>query len=456
MRILLISSNITMSPYPVYPLGVSMIAGALTAAGHEVRQFDFLQQNKSMDAIAQEIKQFNPELIGISVRNIDNVNFMNKQYYIEVVKNIVEKIREVSRSKVIMGGAGFSLIPELILEETGADYGIVGEGESLVVNFADNAARGIYPAERLIGPETRLFGTEIPSAKYDEQLMEYYLHSGNIISVQTKRGCTYKCVYCSYPLLEGSKIRQRDPCSVVDDIELLFNKHKAKYIFFIDSVFNDNGGAYLGVIKEMLRRKISVPWTGFFRPRGLTDEIVEMMIRTGLIAVEIGSDAPSDITLKRLGKTFSFQDIVECNNLFARHGVATSHYFMFGGPGETEETVHEGIKNILSLQKCVVFIFMGIRILPDTLLARLAVNEKLIATDDGLLHSVYYISPGVDKKWLEETLTNAFAGVRHCVFPPDAIDDSLRVLHKMGYTGTLWDMLLDRDSTRRRNRNAAK
>ncbi len=456
MRILLISSNIAMSPYPVYPLGVSMIAGALTTAGHEVRQFDFLQQNKSMDAIAQEIKQFNPELIGISVRNIDNVNLMNEQYYIEVVKNIVEKIREVSGSKVIMGGAGFSLIPGLILVETGADYGIVGEGESLAVSFANNAARGIYPAERLIGPETRLSGAEIPSAKYDEQLMEYYLHSGNIISVQTKRGCTYKCVYCSYPLLEGSKIRQRDPASVVDDIGLLFNKHKAKYVFFIDSVFNDDGGAYLGVIKEMLRRKISVPWTGFFRPGGLTDEIVEMMKQTGLIAVEIGSDAPTDITLKRLGKTFSFQDIVECNDLFARHGVATSHYFMFGGPGETEETVHEGIKNILSLQKCVVFIFMGIRILPDTLLARFAVNEKLIAPDDGLLHSVYYISPGVDKKWLEETLTNAFAGVRHCVFPPDAIDDSLRVLHKMGYTGTLWDMLLDRDSTRRRNRNAAK
>ena len=91
MRILLISSNIAMSPYPIYPLGVSMIAGALTTAGHEVRQFDFLQQDKSMDAIAQEIKQFNPELIGISVRNIDNANLMNEQFYIEVVRDIVKK-----------------------------------------------------------------------------------------------------------------------------------------------------------------------------------------------------------------------------------------------------------------------------------------------------------------------------------------------------------------------------
>ena len=114
MKILLISSNIAMTPYPIYPLGVSMITAALTAAGHEVRQFDFLQQKNSMDALGQDIKRFGPELIGISVRNIDNVNLMNEQYYIEIVKNIVKKIREVSNVKVILGGAGFSLIPDYI------------------------------------------------------------------------------------------------------------------------------------------------------------------------------------------------------------------------------------------------------------------------------------------------------------------------------------------------------
>lgn len=456
MRILLISSNIAMSPYPIYPLGVSMIAGALTTAGHDVQQFDFLQQNKSVDAIEQEIEQFNPELIGISVRNIDNVNLMNEQYYIEVVKDIVKKIREVSMSKVILGGAGFSLMPDLILQETGADYGIIGEGESLVVNFANNAARGIYPEERLIGPETRLVGADIPSANYDEQLMEYYLRSGNIISVQTKRGCTYKCVYCSYPLLEGSKIRQRDPWSVVDDIELLFNKHKAKYIFFVDSVFNDDEDAYLDVIKEMIRRKVSIPWTCFIKPKGLNDEIIELMKQTGFVAAEIGSDAACDVTLKKMGKSFSFHDVIGCNDLLVKHGIATSHFFMFGGPGETKETVLEGIENIKSLKKSIICIFMGIRILPKTALARIAINEKIISREDGMLKPTYYISPAIDKKWLEETLTEAFSKMRHCIFPPDAIDDSLRVLHKMGYVGTVWDMLLAREATRRRKRDAAK
>lgn len=451
MKILLISSNTTVSPYPVYPLGISMIAGALTSAGYEVRQFDFLHQNSSMDSLIEEMKRFKPDLIGISIRNIDNVNLMNEQYYIKDVKDIVRKIRKISDRKIILGGGGFSLLPELILKETGADYGIIGEGELLMVNFANNASKGIYPKEPLIGSKTWLKGNEIASAKYDDQLIEFYLQSGNIASIQTKRGCTHKCIYCSYPLLEGSNIRQRAPSSVVDDIELLVNKHKAQYIFFVDSVFNDNEGAYLSLLEEMIRRKINIPWTGFFKPKGLNDEIIKLMKKTGLIAVEFGSDAACDTTLRKLEKGFLFKDIVECNDLFVRHGIAISHYFMFGGPGETKETIIEGIENIKSLKQCVIFIFMGIRILPNTSLAQISLKEKILSSDNEMLEPVYYISPEIDKNYLEKTLTEAFANIRHCIFPPDTFDDRIRILHKLGYAGTLWDMLLHSKATRRQH-----
>jgi radical SAM superfamily enzyme YgiQ (UPF0313 family) len=435
---------------------VSIIAAALTKAGHEVRQADFLVQNSSLEAIAAEARAFGPDLVGISVRNIDNVNLLHEQYYILNVKHIVSAVREVSQAKVLLGGAGFSLIPELILKETGADYGIIGEGEVLAVEFANNAACGVYPEERLIGSRMRLPGDQIQSALYDERLLEFYLHSGNIASVQTKRGCLYNCVYCTYPILEGSALRRRPPAAVVDDIEVLRDKFKTKYLFFVDSVFNDDEGAYLEVVDEMIRRKVSIPWTGFFTPRGLNDEIVERMKKTGFVAAEVGTDASSDTTLKRMGKQFTFKDVTECNDLFVRHEIATSHFFMFGGPGETVETVHEGIRNILGLQKCVSFIFMGIRILPGTPLARLAVKENLIAPEDGLLHPVYYLSPAVDKQWLEETLTKAFENVRHCVFPPDKMDNSLQVLHKLGYTGPMWDLLLPGKKPRERVRHGAK
>lgn len=456
MKILLISSNTAVSPYPLYPLGLSVIAGALTKAGHDVRQFDFLQMDSSLDALGQEIEGFKPELVGISIRNIDNVNLVNERYYIETVKNIVKKIKEVSSAKVVLGGAGFSLIPEPILKETGADYGVIGEGERLMTDFANNAAKGIYPERPLLGPVTGLSGTDMSSAKYDERLMGYYLHSGNIVSIQTKRGCTHQCVYCTYPLLEGYDIRKREPRLVVDDMELLRDKYNTKYIFFVDSVFNDDDGAYLDLINEMVRRKVNIPWTGFFKPNGLNDEVVKLMKETGLAAVEIGADAACDLTLKKMGKSFKFKDIIECNDLFSRHGVAASNFFMFSGPGENKETVIEGIENIKGLNKAINFIFMGIRILPNTPLAQIAIREGVIPANQEMLKPIYYLSPSIDRKWLEETLTAAFANVRHCIFPPDAMDNGLRMLHKMGYTGTLWDKLLPGENSRQRKRHAAK
>jgi hypothetical protein len=85
---------------------------------------------------------------------------------------------------------------------------------------------------------------------------------------------------------------------------------------------------------------------------------------------------------------------------------------------------------------------------------RIALNENLISSDDGLLRPTYYISPAVDKIWLEDTLTKAFADVRHCVFPPDAMEGSLQMLHKLGYTGPLWDLLITGQRTRKRKADA--
>lgn len=453
MRVLLISSNVAESPYPIYPLGLSMIAGGLSSAGHEVRQMDYLRESSSLDAIERVLLEFDPGLVGISIRNIDNVNFMNNQCYIGHAGDIVRKIKSVSPVKVILGGAGFSLMPEQILKATGADYGVVGEGEAVVVEFADNAERGIYPKEPLMMQKNRLCGLEIPGARYDDSLMEFYLKNGNCASVQTKRGCTSRCVYCSYPLLEGQAIRTRDIGAVLDDLEMLRDRHKCKYVFLVDSVFNDDGDEYLELVREMIRRDVQLPWTGFFKPRGIDDTAVKLMKQAGLIGVEIGSDAATDTTLKRLGKNFTFEEIRKFNDMFADNGIPCAHFYMFGGPGETAETVSEGIANILSLKNCVVFIYAGIRILPNTPLEQLALKEGVITTGTNLLEPVYYFSPSVDAEWMQETLKESFSNVRHCIYPPDSMDGSLTMLHELGHTGILWDLLL---TGRKRKRNAGK
>jgi radical SAM superfamily enzyme YgiQ (UPF0313 family) len=228
----------------------------------------------------------------------------------------------------------------------------------------------------------------------------------------------------------------------VDDVETLVNLHQAKFIFFTDSVFNDSKGRYRAVVDEMARRGLQIPWTAFFKPSAeLDDDIIERMRQTGLKAAEIGSDAPSDTTLRGIGKDFTFADVDRCNSLFLDHGVATAHYFMFGCPRETPQSVVEGIANIMSLKKTVIFVFMGIRILPRTGLARIALREGLIESGQSLLEPVYYLSRAVDRPWLESTLKHAFTGVRHIVFPPDAMDAKLHFLFKLGHAGPLWDTL---------------
>ncbi len=451
MRVLLICANVARSPYAVYPLGMGMIAGSLRNAGHEVQQFDFLQSDMSLDALGAAIKESGAGIIGISIRNIDNVNLLNEKRYIEVLGNIMERIRQETDAPVVLGGSGFSITPEAILREAGADYGIVGEGESLMAEFVANAARGVYPEDRCIRASSLLDGGEIRSPDYDSRLMEFYLEKGNIASVQTKRGCSQACVYCSYPVLEGSAVRCRDPKNVVDEIQILMEKHNAGHLFFTDSVFNDDQGRYLEVVREMKRRGVAIPWTAFFRPEGLDDEVVELMAQTGLASAEIGADAASDTTLRKLGKSFLFQDVVECNDLFGRHGIATAHFYMFGSPGETRETVLEGIANIRNLQRTVSFIYMGLRILPGTALARIAQREGLLSGEHELLESVYYIAPGIDREWLEATLAEGFSGLRHCVFPPDLLDSSLQFLYKLGHAGFAWDMLIP-DGKRSRGR----
>ena len=443
MKILLIASNIAESPYAVFPFGISIIANGLIKDNHNVKQYDYLQNGKNLKSLSDIINKFKPELIGISIRNIDNVNILNEQNYLSAVQDIIQVIRPIYTGKIILGGSGFSLVPKPILSITGADYGIIGEGENEIRSFVNNMEKGILPLEKLIYAKSNK-NTPMLSGFYTKEILNFYLKHGNMAPVQTKRGCLNKCVYCTYPFLEGNFIRNRSTKSVIKDIKMLTEEFNAKMIFFTDSVFNDSEGNYINLLNEMKKQNVNVPWTAFIRPAGLNESDVQLMKETGLIAAEIGADAATDITLKRMGKNFIFNDIVSTCKIFDDFQISSALYYMLGGPGETKETVIQGIKNIKSIKKAVSFIFMGIRILPNTPLAITARRENIIQQDDDLLNSTYYISPNIEKKWLEQALTEGFENVRNCLFPPDSHESLLKVIHKLGYSGLMLDKFISR------------
>ena len=125
----------------------------------------------------------------------------------------------------------------------------------------------------------------------------------------------------------------------------------------------------------------------------------------GLFAAELGTDATSDTTLKGMGKPFSWEEVRRCHDLLVQVRVACGHFVIFGGPGETADTLQEGLDNIAALTSGVVFGFSGIRVYPGTPLQRQAIAEGVIAATDDLFKPVYYTAPGLDKEWMDRAVT---------------------------------------------------
>jgi lipid biosynthesis B12-binding/radical SAM protein len=444
MKVLLISSNNATSPYPVYPLGCAVIAEALQCAGYETELFDLMPAGEDYNLLREKIHSFRPDVIGISIRNIDNVNILEEKSFLKIPSEITEIIHsEFPGTPVVLGGSGFSIMPERILDFVQADFGIAGEGEDIFIRLLKKIEAGIKPREKIYRSTSPLYNSDIHGALYSRNLVSFYSEKGSILPLQTKRGCLNHCLYCTYPFLEGRTLRCRPPEDVIRDMKFLRDEMNADYIFFTDSVFNDRSGEYLKIIEAIEKENIDLPWTAFFQPDpNLNRDLILRMSDAGLHSVELGPDAASDTTLKAIGKHFTFADVLRCNELFAAENIPVANYFMMGGPGENRRTAEEGVENIRSLTMSVSFVFLGIRILPGTPLYKVALNQKIISEDSDIINPHYYFSPEVDREWLEKYLDETLGKIKNCVYPPNSMDSGIQILRKMGYRGNLWELMI--------------
>ena len=427
MKILLLSSNRCDDPFLVYPLGMSVIAQALTEAGHCVRQMDVLVSG--LTGIEQELQQNTFDLIGISIRNVDLVNSRNQNpNLVQSTRDVAKLCRQYSSAPLCLGGAGFSLLPDAIMKETGADYGIVGEGEDAAVFLAERL-RSHEQADRLLS---------MPCARqrpalYDDTILDFYYKKTHMIPIQTKRGCACKCVYCTYPALEGSKIRYREMDDVINQIDFYHRKYPEAIFSFVDSVFNDPCGQYRIFLDRLFQTCGKVPFDCFTTPWNLKDQDIELLHQCGMVLTDVGLDAGSDTTLKGMGKNFLFSTAEHCVKRMLELGVGVTCSVMIGGPGETYETIKEDIANLSRLEPAVVGIFSGVRILPRTRLYEIAKQRGMIPEDWNGITSLYFWENGLDPEVIHQMLLEAFSQKRTVLYPPDKMNHMLRTIHKIGY-----------------------
>ncbi|HEX9607725.1 MAG TPA: radical SAM protein [Gemmatimonadaceae bacterium] len=408
-RVLLVSTNRERQPYPVVPNGLACVASALDAAGHRVRFVDLCFVKDPVASARAAARAFRPDIIGVSVRNIDNSDAIALRHYTPEARDVLLALREATpAAKVIAGGAAFGVAPEALFRDLAVDYAVAGDGERASVALVDALCSGAA-IEALPGLVRERNGTvvftppgedadldSLPSPALHRWIdLARYQRHGATIPIQTKRGCVYKCVYCTYRNVEGWGYRTRDPELVADEIEELKVKAGVRHFDFVDSTFNSPPGHAIQVCEAITRRKLDVQLdTTNFTPATASSELLGAMKAAGFRSLGITAESASDPVLEKLEKGFNVAKVREVAERVEKHGIKTLWIFLVGGPGETRQTVEE----TLSFAKWrlergdAVYLTVGLRIYPGTTLHRIAIAEGVVPANSTLLDPAFYFS----------------------------------------------------------------
>ena len=447
-KLILVSANRHTSPYPVYPLGISYLKAYLAEKmpDLEIHIFDFM--TGSFDEYARFLMDIKPDYAGISLRNIDDVNIYKQESFISHYKQIIDHTRRYSKPVIIIGGSGFSIYPKLLYETLDPDFGIYGEGElslQQLITALDNkqdysAIDGLLykrDGRLIVNKRNRHFKT--PVLTFDEGLIDYYWQNSGMLNIQTKRGCPYHCIYCTYPLIEGHTVRTLNPDQIVKTLsDLYFNNH-IDYVFFTDSVFNISNPFNFDLADRLIAANLKIQWGGYFNFVNIDRRLLEKLKQAGLRHIEFGTESLSDTILKNYGKPFTVADILNISRICNQLGIDFAHFLILGGYGETEQTLNETFENSKKIERSVFFPFIGMRIYPGTRLHQIALQENVVSQEDPLLEPVYYVSKDIELSSLKE---KARQSGKRWIFPDEDMSEIMLRMRKRNKKGPLWEYLV--------------
>ncbi len=446
MKIAFVSANRERLPDQVVPLGLLYVI-ASTPDHHQKVLWDLCFEEQPGEHLTEKLRAFQPDLVALGLRNIQNSDYSGTIDNLNFYASMMATIRAHSKAKVVVGGGGFSIIPRGLMERLRPDYGLSGEGEqgfpaliaALEAGTTDLSGVGnlhYFKEGALISnppPSGFLDLNQLPGP--DRSLVDprYYEQVG-IESVQTKRGCPLRCEYCTYPVIEGRSIRQRDPEAVVTEMFHAAEVNpKLNHFFVVDSVFNLPPKHAKAICRSMVRRGFKVPWTCYANPLGFDQELAELMAEAGCVGMEIGSDSGCDEVLLRMKKGFTTQAIRTIHQLSAQAGLRDCHTFILGTGGETLEQVQRTIDFIIELDPYGAILMAW-------------------TDDDEALDPTLRAERAVLRDQILELLRQKQHEFPRWIIPPLSVNFDLRLfgmLRKMGMHGPLWQHVKRIDPRRR-------
>lgn len=466
-RVVLVNSN-QVKP-AIAPVAFDYLCEPLIESGFDVDVLDLCFTDDYEETIRRYCQAHRVDFWGVTVRNTDDVYFSSQESFISLVACIVAALRRSCPVPIVLGGVGFSILPEVILERCAADFGIVCEGERAFPMLLQRLCRGqrVDDVPNLVHRRNgRIVRNEVEYAELDTLSShrrtlinneKYFLHGGQA-GIETKRGCNRRCIYCVEPLAKGKRLRFHSPVQVADQIESLVDR--GIYAFHInDSEFNLSIQHPMAVCAELVRRGLHrrIEWYAYGMPAPFPKELAQRMREAGCVGMNFGTDSASDRMLRILRRTFTKEDIKRAVETSRECGLKYIIELLFGAPGETADTVKETIDYMVEIDAERVSVTAGLRVFPGTELERLVRMEGIsrdnpnlygaIENNDDLMLPLFYLPKSIAERPLEyiSALTRGdrrFFGVNADTFNYNA-NDLLVAAIDGGARGAYWAILSD-------------
>jgi radical SAM superfamily enzyme YgiQ (UPF0313 family) len=389
----LINTN-RMSP-PIGPIGLDYIAGAARKAGIKTDVVDLCLADEPVKTLQTYFASHSPQLVGLSFRNVDDCFWPSAKWFVPDLAQTISTIKTMTGAPIVVGGVGFSIFARQIVEYTGADFGIRGDGENATVSL-HNELGGSGKFEKINGLIWRHNGTirsnqpawpkplTLPTER-DAIDNPAYFKKGGQGGIETKRGCNRRCIYCADPLSKGTALRLREPAEVANEAESLLAQG-IDVLHLCDSEFNIPHSHALAVCEEFDRRGFGkrLRWFTYMAVTPFDAELAKAMSKAGCVGINFTGDSASPSMLKTYRQTHRKEDLASSVKLCRANNIKVMIDLLLGGPGETSETVAETIDFIKQINPDCAGAPLGVRIYPGTEMARIVHNEGPLETNPSI------------------------------------------------------------------------
>jgi len=233
--------------------------------------------------------------------------------------------------------------------------------------------------------------------------MQTYSSRLATIPLQTKLGCCFQCVYCTYPGIEGARYRLSDPASVAE-VVLRYASSGFRDIEFVDNVFNAPYDHAVALCQSLIRSKHRARLQSIeMNPVSLDHHLLTSMERAGFVGMGLTVESASDPVLAGLRKGFTAREVHAAADVVKQNRLPCLWIFLLGGPGETRDTVRETLRfaeKFIRPRDAALF-NIGIRMYPGTELETIARKQGVLSLSPGsMLAPLFYVSPEVDADWI--------------------------------------------------------